>query len=212
MRKQGKQKQKVRVACDARGSIARLTHPPAIRNVALQASMRLRFISNAAFDNLISYSNLLDCILQASTATQGYQLYDVVRLLEVEVWHCPVGSSVSTVAVEFNGQNTGLVGDNMSHSDSSMGVSPAHVRARPSRTSTAWTWQVTGASSAFRLTVPSGAVIDVSVEFRGEFNEATTVGSALVGATPGATYRRGLDGSPVASTVLVPAVPSAWVR
>lgn len=191
---------------------ARAQHPPPLPDIAETRTRRLRFIANAAFDGEISYANLLDSVLVAATATQGYQLYNTVRLIAVEMWHCPVASTVSTVSVIFDGQNTGLIGDLKIHSDSSMGLSPAHVRARPSPNCGAALMQATGASSAFRLTVPSGAVVDVTLEMRNEFNGTTAVGSALVGATAGAVYLRGLDGLPIATTVLVPAAPTAWCK
>ncbi len=172
----------------------------------------MRFNASSAFDGAISYQNLLDSILIAATATQGYQLFEVVRIVEVEVWHCPMASSVSTVIVEFDGQNTGLIGDSKIHQDTSMGIHPAHVRARPGKRSGASLFQATGASTAFRLVAPSGSVIDVTVEFRGEFNAAQTVSTALVGATAGAVYLRGLDGQAIASTVLPPANPATWSR
>lgn len=190
----------------------RLTHPPPIRNVALSTKMRRRFIASSAFDGNITWTNLLDSVLLASSATQGYQVFECVRLKEVEVWHCPVASTVSTVIVEFGGQNAGAIGDQQIHQDSSMGLSPAHVRARPSAKSQASQWQFESATAAFRLVAPAGSVIDVVVEYRGEFNAAYAVANALVGATTGALYVRGLDGQPVASSVLVPGVPAAWIR
>jgi hypothetical protein len=186
--------------------------PPPIADVAITYRRRLRFNASSAFDGTITYQNLLDSILVAATATQGYQLFEVVRIAEVEVWHCPMASSVSTVIVEFDGQNTGLIGDSKIHQDTSMGIHPAHVRARPGKMSQARLFQASGASTAFRLVAPSGSVVDVTVELRGEYNAATTVATALVGATAGAVYRRGLDGQAIASTVLPPAVPAAWSR
>jgi hypothetical protein len=172
----------------------------------------MRYIANAAYSGQITWTNLLDSILFASSATQGYQAFECVKLEEVEVWHCPVASTVSTITVEFNGQNAGQIGDQSIHSDSSMGLSPAHVKARPSKRSQASQWQYESGTSAFRLDVPSGAVIDITCSYCGEYNAAYAVANALVAATTGAYYLRGLDGSPVASTVLVPAVPSAWIR
>jgi hypothetical protein len=211
MRKQGNQKKQSKVR-QQRDVNMRITHPPPIQNIGPKLSIRRRFIANAAFANLITWTNLLDSFLFASSATQGYQAFECVRVKEVEVWHCPVASSVSTVSVEFGGQIAGQVGDQKIHSDSSMGLSPAHVRCSPSRDSQASQWQFESGTAAFRLDVPSGAVIDVVLSYRGEFNAAYAVANALVAATTGAYYLRGLDGQPVASTVLVPAVPAAWVR
>jgi hypothetical protein len=151
-------------------------------------------------------------MLLATTAVQGYALFESVRIREVEVWHCPMASTTSVVLVEFGGQNAGLVGDQQVHQDSSMGVQPAHVRARPARLSQAAQWQYESTTAAFRLLAPTGAVVDVELEGRGEFNSANAVSFALVGATPGALYLRGLDGQPVASSVLLPAVPTTWIR
>jgi hypothetical protein len=178
----------------------------------MECRRRFRFVANANFDGAISYTNLLDMFLFAATATQGYEIFEVVRIVEVEVWHCPMSSSVSSVLVEFDGENAGFVGDSRIYQDSSMGTQPAHVRARPAKNSAASMFQPQSATTAFRLTVPSGGVVDVLVELRSEFNRGVAVGSALVGATAGASYLRGLDGQPIATTVLVPQAPTAWCK
>ncbi len=187
-------------------------HPPPLDNTTLRMRRTQRYVATANTVVNITYNNLLDSILFAATATQGNQVFESVRIVYVEMWHCPMSSAIATVSVEFNGLIAGFVGDQVLHNDSSMGTRPAHVKARPARKSMAASFQPSSASSAFQLTAPSGTVVDVCLEFRGQFNFATPVANALVGASPGAVYLRGLDGLPLATSLLQPPYASAWLK
>jgi hypothetical protein len=87
------------------------------------------------------------------------------------------------------------------------GAQIAHVRAVPSRLSQAAQFQSSDTSSAFTIEGPIGCVVDVEVTFRGNaYGVAVNAQNALVGATAGATYYRGLDGEALASTLFIPAI------
>lgn len=181
--------------------------PPQLNGVQLNHSVTMRFVTNAAVaQTAITFANLLDSVLVATSATQGYQVFQSVRVRAVEVWALPSIGQATTVQVEFGNTNAGLVGDQVIHTDTSMGIRPAHVLARPSSKSLASDFQVSGATSAFILTCPSGSVIDVQLTFHGQYSSSTSVANALVGATTGALYLRGLDGLAVATTVFPPAI------
>jgi hypothetical protein len=92
-----------------------------------------------------------------------------------------------------------------------MGVQPAHVLARPNARSLSSDYQLSSAASAFRLSCPSGSVVDVSLSFKGVFVTAIAAQNALVAANPGGIYLRGLDGVATAATILAPAMPSTDV-
>jgi hypothetical protein len=188
-----------------------ISHPPQLNGYQLTHSVVLRFIANAAFDATITIQNLLDTWLFAQTAVLGNQVFRSVKVRSVEAWAAPLLGSAVSLQVAFNGTTAGSIGDQIVHEDTSMGIQPAHVRAVPSKRSLAADFQLSAASNAFRLAVPSGAVVDVALTFKGVFNNAVAAQNALVGATPGAVYLRGLDGVAAATTVLVPAAEGSSI-
>lgn len=198
-------KLKSRKASRRRQHVDAISHPPAIGNQLITVNKVMRFTSNAAFDASITYSDLLDTWLVASTATVGHQLFTAVKVNSVKVWGMPIIGSSSTVAVTFGSLTTGFVGDRSVHTDTSMGVQPAHVNARPKAKSLASMFQVAGNVVAFTLTCPSGSVIDVDVTFKSTLAYAVTAQAALSSATAGYQYFRGLDGEAKAASVLLPA-------
>lgn len=187
-------------------------HPPPISGVTLLQRRHQRYVATANTVVNITYQNLLDSVLIASSATQGFQLFEAVRVVKVECWYASMSSAIGTVSVEFNGLIAGFVGDQKVHQDSSMATRPAHVVARPGKNTAAAFFQPSSGSSCFQLTAPSGTIVDVVLEFRGQFNFATPVAFALVGALTGGVYMRGLDGLPLATSLLQPPVSSAWIK
>lgn len=193
------------------------THPPPRQNISLSQRRLHRFLCTTAYSNNITFQNLLDGILIAATATQGYHLFQAVRLVYVEMWKMPLSAvtsatEASTIIVEFDGTTGGWAGDQKIHEDTSMGISPAHLKAVPSNTSLAGKFAPSSSAVAFRLDVPAGTVIDVMLDYVGQYNAGVTVANALVGATAGGIYLRGLDGQPIASTVFNPQNTAAWNR
>jgi len=194
----------------ARGNDRVISHPPSIQNIAVTHSTRLRFITNAAVaQTAITFQNLLDSILVATTNLAPFDLFQQVRVRSVELWAVPVLGGATTVQCEFRDQTAGFVGDAKIHSDTSMGVQPAHLRVRPAAKSGTALFQFSSANSAFTLTCPSGTVVDVELTFRGLPQLATAAQNASVGAAAGAWYFRGLDGLAKAATVFVPVIDAA---
>jgi hypothetical protein len=184
-----------------------IPRPPPISNYQVQHSTRLRFSSfNNAVDKNITFQNLLDTLLMAATATAGYDLFRFVKVRAVEVWATnSLGGNddlPANVEVTFLGNTAGLVGDVSVHTDISMGVEPAHVKAIPNSKSLASDFQVSSSAVAFKLQVPPNSVIDVSLTFRGQFVAPVAAQNALVGATAGDVYLRGLDGVATSGTQL----------
>jgi hypothetical protein len=192
-----------------RPSTAMITHPPPLGSYAIRHTTRLRFISNAAFAGNVTYENLCDTMLIAATAIQGWNIFAAVKVRAVEVWALPVLGNASTVSVIFSSQTTGFVGDQKLHTDTSMGIEPAHVRAVPNKRSLASEFQVAGVGqTAFNLTCPAGAVVDVECAFQQSSTLVVTQAqNALVGATIGGSYWRGLDGLAIATTKFTPVAP-----
>jgi len=187
---------------------ATFSHPPQVHPQVAQ-TIRLRFTSNAAFGANISWKNLLDTINVAASAVTVYQLYDQVKILSIEIWSNPaIGAAPASIFLTYYGAVAGQAGDAKEHSDTSIGIEPAHLRAAPDQKSQASQWQAQSANVAFGLTVPTASVIDVSLSFRMVNNIAPVLTTnAPVGATPGGVYFRGLDGVAVAGTQLPAVAP-----
>jgi hypothetical protein len=167
----------------------------------------MRFITNAAVNQtVITWANLLDAINVAASAVTAFQLFERVKVKRVEMWATPVIGNATTVQVEFAAANTGFAGDARIHTDTSMGIEPAHVSAVPAKLSGAAQFQFSNAIAAFTLTCPSGTVVDVDLAFRGLPALASATAVAPVAATTGAWYYRGLDGLAAAATVFVPVI------
>jgi len=188
-----------------------IPHPPAIANIAITHSVKLRFTSAAAFQQtVITYQNLLDTLLFAVAPTSGANLFQQVRIRAVEMWALSVVGTATTVQCEFASGVAGEVGDAAVHADTSMGIQPAHVRARPAPRSGTALFQKSSANQAFTITGPSGTVVDVELSFKGlPAPLVTFCQNALVAATGGAWYFRGLDGLAVAGTNFVPATAAS---
>jgi len=168
----------------------------------------MRFVSNAAVFKNITFENLLDSIGVAVTAVLGYQVFDQVRLSSVEVWSLPAIGTSNLVSVQFSGATAGSFGDGTVHSDNSMGIEPAHVLAHPNSLSQSAQWQISSAGNAFALTCPTGSVIDVTCSFKTLSTQApTALQNALVAATVGDIFYRGLDGLATAGTSLPAQAP-----
>ncbi len=187
-----------------------LRHPPTI-TPQIKQTLRLRFTcTTAAVAKAIRFQDLTDAVNVAATATTAFCLFDLVKLREVEVWAIPVqGNAPQTVTVQFAGQSSSVDGDGRLFSDTSMGISPAHVRCRPEPLSVAGLWQDQNANTAFLLTCPIAAVVDVTVSYRTIPTLAPVATSvAPAGATAGELYFRGLDGAAAAGTTLPAVAPT----
>lgn len=190
-----------------------IAHPPTINPQISHLVKRLRFTcTTAAVNKNIGYQNLADTIVIATSAVQAYEMFDALKVHAVEVWAAPAVGTTAQVAVQFVGATPADTGDGRTFSDNSMGIEPAHVLARPSPKSTTALWQAGTAigtnATAFQLTCPVGAVIDVTLSMRVVSTAGpTAAATALVGATAGEIYYRGLDGLAVAGTTLPAVAP-----
>jgi len=184
-----------------------IPHPLPIQSYGIVHSVKLRFVTNAAVNQTtITFQNLMDAINIALTTVTAAQLFSRCRVRKVEMWATPVVGGAASVQCEFPGSVIGDQGDMKIHTDTSMGIEPAHVVARPAARSGLALFQGSSAQSAMLLTCPSGTVIDVSITYRGQPGVFTATQNAPVGATAGAWYYRGLDGLAIAGTVFVPVI------
>jgi len=182
-----------------------IPHPPAIHDYSIVHERRLRFVTTSAIAQSVTFQNLLDLLIMATSATTGADLFQAVRVKAVECWSVPALGTVTTVEVVFDGNVAGMFGDQRIHTDSSMGLEPAHVLARPGPRTGAALFQESNANPAFFLDLPQGAVVDVLLSFKQPMlGNAFGTQNPLVGATTGAIYARGLDGLAVATSKFQP--------
>jgi len=201
MRKGGNLRQKPRKPL-RNGSI--ISHPPVISNYLLKHNVRLRFIMAAAASSPITYANLLDCILVATTAVSGSDVFHRVRIRGVEMWGIAALGTSSSVSCQFVGAASGFFGDGKFHTDTSMGIEPAHLVARPDPNSLADLFQNSSTQIAFTLEGVAGTVVDVLLSYQQLNNINVTASNALVGATAGTLYWRGLDGLAISTSNFIP--------
>jgi len=206
MRKQSKQKRRGGNQ-GRRGDRQMIPHPLPITSFGITHSVKLRFITNAAVNQAnITFQNLLDALNIALTTVTAAQLFSRVRVRSVELFATPAIGGAATVQVEFVGSAVGDQGDTKIHTDTSMGIEPAHVRARPAARSGIALFNNSSANFAFTLTCPTGTVVDVELTYRGLPGVSVATQNAPVGATAGAWYYRGLDGLAIGATVFVPVI------
>jgi len=177
-----------------------MEHPPQINGYEIDHQKRLRFTATAAAGLTITYQNLLDLVLVATTATVGFDLFDLVKVKQVEIWSQAALGTPSSISVVF----TTSTGDKSIHTDTSLGVKPAYVKARPSEKSLASFWQASAAGNCFTLVCPAGSIIDVTLHLKVASIAAVAAQNALVAATAGDIYYRGLDGLAAATSNFVP--------
>jgi len=179
-----------------------IPHPPQLKGFEVRHLKTLRFVANAPFLGDISFQNLLDLILFSTTAAAPFDLFWMVRVVKVKAWALPILGSAATVSVIFDGSTAGSQGDRDFHTDTSMGIEPAFVNAAPKSRTLALMFQVSSAASAFFLDVPTGAVIDVTLEFHSDVigHAPVAAQNASVASVVGAIGLRGLDGVALAAT------------
>jgi len=185
--------------------VGTISHPPTIGNLAITHSTRLRFISNAATPaggSVITVQNLVDTILFGLTTTTANKVFQSVRLRAVEVWAVPVVGGATTVEVTFAGISSNA-GDEKLHTDTSMGIQPAHVRAKPAKNSLAAMWAPASTLTSFVITAPSGSVIDLEISFRSQPGFNSPAQNAPVAGFVGLAWR-GFDGLAIGTTKFTP--------
>jgi len=157
---------------------------------------KFRFVNGANNGTYtINRANLLNLILYTPTATTSVRLFEAVRVLGLELWSSPtvLGSQASPLALEWLGEN----GPSTLVSDTSIGVSPAHIRSHPpTRSSCEW-WSISGQQESddlFTLTLPVNSTVDVTLAVRIVEQDGPTAGDVPAGATVGRIYGDYLDG------------------
>lgn len=148
--------------------------PPYTSTLVVTKKLRFRATAGTAVGvpDAITYKECGDTVVMYVSANLAYQLFNVVRIVKVEIWSPAISASGTvtypTAGIEFPGLTAGHVGDNRRVSDTSISMtSPAHVKLSPDPRSQASQWQSTANTSiAFALNYGAGAVVDVVLQFR----------------------------------------------
>ena len=172
-------------------------------------SVSLDFVTNAVFTGSISWANLLDSIVMATSSTTVVDVFCSARLKSVEIW-CP-----PTVAGVVAGWPA-LAFDSPSQGDQRVfqipsGPQGGYAKCKPSNHSiNGFTWQDSSSLTAFTLdNLSVGMVIRVKLVMRTRYLNVQPATAAASGATTGFTYLRGLDGLATASSKFL-TIPNAY--
>jgi len=92
-----------------------------------------------------------------------------------------------------------------------LGVLPAYVKAVPSKNSLASFYQASAAGNCFIVNAPAGSIIDLHCTFKVTNAIAVAAQNAVVAASAGEVYYRGLDGLNIATTNFPP-IPGVAVQ
>jgi hypothetical protein len=185
-----------------------MEHPPQVNGYEISHSIRLRFtVTAAVVSQSITGQNVLDTVLVATSATVGFDLFDIFRIRSIEVWGQAALGTPTTITVLYST----ATGDQSIHTDTSLGVKPAYVKAVPSDRSLASFWTITGTSSIFLVSCPAGSILDLSCDFKTSNIDVVQAQNALAAATAGDLYYRGLDGVAIATTNFPPIVGVARI-
>jgi hypothetical protein len=183
-----------------------IPHPPSITGYEPKHSTTLRFNAGTTFNGSITFQNLLDTLLIATSATVVQDLFYSVRIRRVRLWAISAIGTPATIEFEFNGLGASQLGNEQIVTDTSMGVEPAMVQASPSVRTLCGLWQTSSSAVAFTMKLPAGGIIDVELSLRSNPGIAVAAQNAAVAVTAGAIYFRGLDGLAFASSNLLPAI------
>jgi len=181
----------------------------------LHTGITLRFTTTGiggSTSTTVTFANLLDAWFFAGTTTNGYQLFDFVRVRRVTVRAVSgsnSGGSTATVGIEFPGLVAGGNAGGKQASNSGMGISKAvMVQLRPDKFSAASFWQPSSNDVAFVLrstdennAVIIGTIIDVELSYKNSADVSpAALASPIAGATAGNIYFGGIDGGRLAAT------------
>jgi hypothetical protein len=176
--------------------------PPFIPTLKL--SHKFRFLNGTNSGTFtITRARLLNLYLVATSTTTTARLMEAVRLRRVEVWTNPtaLGAAPASCSLEW----LGVQGSSTVTSDTTMGVTPAHIVCLPPRDSSDVWWSISNTNETdplFTLILAANSVVDVTLDLRMVEQEAPFAGDIPTGAVLGTVYGDYLDG--IGSAMLAP--------
>lgn len=168
------------------------------------------WVTTALAEGAVKWEHLLNLVIVAYSATAGAALFEAVRIKKVRIWSpstIPSGSSYqpSNILLTWGSRNALGNGKNNTISSVSMSTKAAHISASPPRDEEPAFWHNESTPSsaggiAFTLTAPVQSIVQVDLELSMTPKSQVAALNALVSATSGQMYYRGLDGLAAAST------------
>ncbi len=186
------------------------SQPPALV-ASFNGTKTIRFyvVNNGTY--VMQINDLLDLICVATSATTAYRLFDSVRLRKIEMWaSSPSGTNNTLVSVEdINSSGVPyLTAKSQSVQDMVVGTArAAHLVYRPTAGTVQSSWFTASNGSTagiLSLSVPPGAVIDVTIEYTmADGNQGpSATASSITSATAGNVYCRALCVSQSATGII----------
>ena len=202
----------VHVLSDGTTSLS-IPNPGALQATGIPTvSMKLKFNVGTASTSTITWANIMDTIVFATSSTTLYDLFYSARLHSVELWLPPAVAGVATSA------QASIAFDSPSQGDQRLwvcyaGPNGGYLKAKPSAHSlNGLTWQNSSSVGAFTVNnLPIGALVQLNITFRTRMGSGSAVAAAQAGSglTTGTVYFRGMDGLAIASTKFPP-VPASY--
>lgn len=167
-----------------------------------ESALSLDFVANQNYTGTITWRNILDSMVMATTSTAGYDVFYSCRLHYVEIW---TPDSAAGVVANW----PALAFDSPSQGDQRVFQVPCtsnggYAKCKPAKTSlNGLTWQTSSSIGCFTLmNIGIGTIVRVKATFRGRLGQGSSqvAANALSGATVGTVYLRGLDGLATASS------------
>lgn len=171
----------------------------------IQCPMKLKFTCTTATTSTVTYANILDTVVMATTSTSLADVFYSARLKAVRIWTPPLaGSNAYQATIAFDSPSQG---DQRVWVVSS-GPTGGYCECKPSKSSANGKfWQDSSSIGAFTInSMPVGTLIELDLVFRSRIGPGSAVTAAQAGSglTAGTIYLRGLDGLAAASTKFYP--------
>ncbi len=175
--------------------------PPQIKsNIVLKHKYRFR--ATAAFTGSITNTRIAGALGGMATTIVGVSLLpESFRIRKVELWAPPPSQgAASTISLEWLGSANS---PSLEVSDTTVSVSrPAHIVTKPPVQALSSFWQQPSGTVAFTLNVPTGTIIDLTVDWIISDSAAAAGVIVVAAAVIGEVYYLALDHG--VSDLLVP--------
>lgn len=202
--KKGKARREVLVA-DGK-TVATIPNPGGLQAYGtIQCPMKLKFTCTTATTSTITWANILDTVVMATTSTSLADVFYSARLKAVRIWTPPMaGNNAYQATIAFDSPSQG---DQRVWVVSS-GPTGGYCECRPSKSSANGKfWEDSSSVGVFTInSMPVGTLIELDLVFRSRIGPGSAVTAAQAGSglTAGTIYLRGMDGLAAASTKFYP--------
>jgi hypothetical protein len=161
----------------------------------------------------ITWRNLFDTLIAGNSATTARTVCSEIKLRRVRIWiPAAAAAPLSSVGYFFEWEGTVIAGSSIATRSTKLtidcvGSLPGFLETKPPRNSAQSFWHqgtTDSTDNIFTLSIPAGSVIELALTCVMVDEGGVAPQNALVGATAGIIYARGLDGLATASTNFPP--------